>query len=83
VYVHDRRREPAPSAMADEIVGMHGQAIAERLFSVGLDLDYALTMAGDGPGAIRLRQAAAELDQAVLDLRFLMISLSRTGGTTG
>ena len=59
---------------ADEVGGL-GQAICHRLFSAGLDLDFALSLDGDGPAADRLRHAVAELDEAIKDLRHLMLAM--------
>jgi hypothetical protein len=52
-----------------------GQEISHRLFSAGLDLDFALSLDGDGPAADRLRHAVAELDEAIKDLRHLMLGV--------
>lgn len=58
-----------------------GQAISHHLFSAGLDLDFALSLDGNGPAGGRLRHAVAELDQAVKDLRHLMLAVP--GPTAG
>jgi hypothetical protein len=55
--------------------GALGQAIAARLFSAGLDLHFALMLSGDGPAAQRLRHAVGELDDAIRDLRSLLLAL--------
>lgn len=61
--------------------GTLGQAISDRLFSAGLDLHSALNLAGDGPVADGLRQAVAELDEALIYLRHLMLAMP--GPTAG
>jgi signal transduction histidine kinase len=43
--------------------------VVHRLFAAGLELQAALGLAGDGPGAGRIVQAIGELDQAITDLR--------------
>jgi len=55
--------------------GALGQAIANLLFSAGMDLQFALMVVGDGPSAPRLRHAVGELDEAIKDLRFLMLAI--------
>ncbi len=74
-----------PPPAADELVydlgyvgdvGALGQAICHRLFSAGLDLDCALSLDGEGPAADRMRHAVVELDDAIKDLRHLMLAVS-------
>jgi hypothetical protein len=67
--------EPACDLGSGGDVGALGEAISRRLFSAGLDLDFALSLDGNGPVAGRLRHAVAELDQAVKDLRSLMFAV--------
>ncbi len=76
-----RRPPPAATESARGLgyggdVGLLGQAICHHLFSAGLDLDSALSLDGDGPAADRIRHAIAELDDAVKDLRHLMLAMS-------
>lgn len=68
---------PAPDPGQDNDAGALGQAIANRLFSAGFDLHFALALAGDGasPAAQRLRHAVGELDEAIKDLRHLMLTV--------
>jgi hypothetical protein len=54
-----------------------GQTISNRLFSAGLDLHFVLMMVRDGPGRHRLEHAVAELDEAIKDLRHLMLAVSQ------
>jgi len=58
-----------------------GQVIAARLFSAGLDLHSALTLIADGPVSDRLYHAVDELDEAIRDLRHLVLALP--GPTAG
>lgn len=55
--------------------GALGEAIANRLFSAALDLHFALMVAGEGVVAPRLRHAIEQLDEAVKDLRHLMLAI--------
>lgn len=48
--------------------GMNG-IVVHRLFSAGLALETALDLIGDHPGAAKVREAIADLDRAILDLR--------------
>jgi hypothetical protein len=60
-----------------------GQEISHRLFSAGLDLDFALSLDGNGPATDRLRHAVAELDEAIKDLRRLMLGMPRPAAGAG
>jgi hypothetical protein len=55
--------------------GSLGQAIANRLFAAGTDLQFALMVAGDGAAGSRLWHAVGELDEAIRELRFLMLAI--------
>ena len=55
--------------------GVLGQAISNRLFSAGLDLDFALTLTGNGPARMRMEHAVTQLDEAIKELRHLMIAV--------
>jgi uncharacterized protein YgfB (UPF0149 family) len=63
---------------ADADAGALGQAIASRLFSAGMDLHFALMLAGDGVAAPKLRHAIGELDEALKGLRHLMLAITST-----
>lgn len=65
---------PGPSGHGPD-PGALGQAIADRLFSAGMDLQFALMVAGDGPAASHLRHAVDQLDEAVKDLRHLVLAV--------
>ena len=60
----------------DRDVGDLGQSIATRLFSAGLDLNSVLMLTGDGPARQRLRQVVEELDEAIKELRHLMLAVA-------
>jgi hypothetical protein len=60
-------------------VGALGQAIATRLFSAGLALNSALSRIRDGPAADRVRQAVDDIDEAIRDVRRLMLSVQALG----
>src|SRR5215469_11062717 len=50
-----------------------GQSVVLRLLSAGLDLNVALTVAGDRAVASRLHNAIIQIDEAVGDLQRLML----------
>jgi hypothetical protein len=54
-----------------------GQAISNRLFSVGLDLHFVMMTRHEGPGVPRLEHAIAEIDDAIKDLRHLMVAITQ------
>jgi hypothetical protein len=74
-------RTSAPQGVAAENhavdPGVCGEAISNRLFSAGLDLHFVLMMVHDGPGRRRLEHAVAELDDAIKDLRHLMLAVTQ------
>lgn len=53
-----------------------GQAAVVRLLSAGLDLNVALTLRGEGAAESRLRDAICQIDEAVGDVRRLMLAVS-------
>jgi signal transduction histidine kinase len=56
-------------AERDRIAQRLNSIVVHRLFAAGLELQAALGLAGDGPGAGRIVLAIGELDQAITDLR--------------
>ena len=56
--------------------GAIGQEISNRLFSVGCDLHFALMTLREGPGKRRLGHAIHEIDDALRDLRHLMLAIT-------
>jgi hypothetical protein len=52
-----------------------GQAISNRLFSAGFDLDFVMMTRHDEPGVRRLEHAITEIDDAIKDLRHLMVAI--------
>ncbi len=61
--------------------GARGQRIANCLFSAGMDVQFALMVAGDGPAGSQLRHAVGELDDAIRELRFLMLAIPEQGAS--
>ena len=60
----------------EDAVGELGQAIVDRLFHAGLDMNYTLMLVGEGsPAADRISQAIDAVDLAIVDLRHLMVAL--------
>lgn len=65
-----------PAQRPDEgAVGALGQAISNRLFTAGLDLSSVLMLVHDEPTLMRLQHAVDELDEALRDLRRLMLMM--------
>ena len=54
-----------------------GQAISNRLFSAGLDLDFVMMTRHDEPGVRRLEHAITEIDDAIKELRHLMVAITQ------
>jgi hypothetical protein len=70
-------RSPGDGHDADE----RGQRIANCLFSAGMDVQFALMVAGDGPAGPQLRHAVDQLDDAIRELRFLMLAIPEQGAS--
>lgn len=63
--------EPAaPQASMSEVTGY----IVNRLFSVGLSLDSARSIVGDGPAGDRIAAATDEVDALIRDIRATVFS---------
>lgn len=54
-----------------------GQKISDHLFTAGLDLSFTLVRQDDGPARDRVEHAIAEIDDALRDLRRLMILIAQ------
>lgn len=65
---------PSPLEGAD--AGEFGQEISNHLFSAGLDLHFTLMTMPDGPGRDRVEHAITEIDDAIKDLRHLMVEIT-------
>lgn len=61
------RNYPDPAAV--------GQEISRRLFSAGCDLHFALMTVRDEPARYRLEHAVHEVDDAIRELRHLMLAI--------
>ena len=55
--------------------GAVGQEISRRLFSAGCDLHYALMTVREEPARYRLEHAVHEIDDAIRELRHLMLAI--------
>lgn len=71
--------EECPGPPRDPDVAALGQSVMLRLFSAGLDMNVALGLVGGGAGEAHLRRAVGDLDEAVRDLRHLLLALPETG----
>ena len=84
----DRQVGPQPPSSAhlgspgdDHDAGARGQRIANCQFSAGMDVRIALMVAGDGPAGPQLRHAVGQLDDAIRELRFLMLAIPEQGAS--
>ena len=64
----------------EDLMSRFAADVVHRLFSVGLNLDSARSIAGDGPAADRVVAAAGEVDDIIRDIRTTMFS---PGADTG
>ncbi|HWG01797.1 MAG TPA: hypothetical protein VG164_08110 [Trebonia sp.] len=69
---------PAPSAPAASPEAMTEFAcyVVNRLFSVGLSLESAHSIVGDGPAENRIAAATAEIDQLIRDVRVTLLEIT-------
>ena len=58
-----------PAAPPGEAISRFAGDVVNRLFSIGLSLDSALSIAGTGPAGDRVAAAAGELDRLIRDIR--------------
>ena len=73
-YGQDRPGPPEPAApqnMTPEFAGY----VVNRLFSVGLSLDSARSIAGNGPAGDRIAAATDEVDRMIRDIRTALFGL--------
>lgn len=71
---HPLRDSDGQASLADrDRMGTIGDEITNRLFLAGLELCSALGIARDEAVRVRLEQAVAEVDDAIKDLRQLML----------
>ena len=65
-----------PRTASEDTTGDLGQAIVGSLFQAGLDMNYVLmTLGEDGPTSARLARAVDAVDQAIVNLRHLILAL--------
>lgn len=65
---------------ADGDIAALGESVADRLFTAGLELHFALMLLGDGPAARRCAMALDELDRAIKQVRQLALSAHEQPG---
>ncbi len=63
------------ASLEDVMSGFAGEVVS-RLFSVGLSLESARSIVGDGPAGSRVAAATGEVDRMIRDIRALMFSLA-------
>ncbi|HEX6451367.1 MAG TPA: hypothetical protein VF060_18115 [Trebonia sp.] len=66
----------ADSGVSPEAAAL-GQMISNRLFSASFDLHFVMMTRNDGPGVRRLEHAIAEIDDAIKDLRHLILAITQ------
>ena len=67
-----------PAAPQDAMPELTGY-IVNRLFSVGLSLETARDIAGNGPAGDRIAAATDEVDRLIRDIRTAMFGISEDG----
>jgi len=64
------------SASLEEVLSEFTAEVVNRLFSVGLSLESARSIVGDGPAGDRVAVATGEIDRMIRDIRTIMFSLA-------
>jgi len=73
-YGQDRPGSPEPAAPQNTTPEFAGYVV-NRLFSVGLSLDSARSIAGNGPAGDRIAAATDEVDRMIRDIRTALFGL--------
>jgi hypothetical protein len=60
---------PAPTASPDDAMSQFAGYVVNRLFSVGLSLESARSIVGEGPAGDRVAAATGEVDRMIRDIR--------------
>jgi len=68
-------RPVQPSASLEEAMAGLAEEIVTRLFSVGLSLESARSIVGDGPAADRVASATGDVDRLIRDVRAIVFDL--------
>ena len=65
-----------PSEDHDELAQRMNDVVVRRIFAAGLDLQGALLLIGEQPGASKVHHAIDEMDQAIRDIRDILFDRS-------
>src|SRR4051794_28159124 len=68
--------EPLRPAVPREAMSEFASYVVNRLFSVGLSLDSAHSIVGDGPAGDRVAVATDEVDQLIRDIRMTLLDFA-------
>src|ERR1700758_1861886 len=60
---------PVPAASLDDTMSQFAGYVVDRLFSVGLSLESARSIVGEGPAGDRVAAATGEVDRMIHDIR--------------
>jgi len=69
-----RERGPAPAAFSEDEASQFAEYVVTRLFAVGLSLESARSIVGQGPAGDRIAAATGEVDRMIGNIRAIMFS---------
>lgn len=76
-----REHGPMPAASVDDAMSRFAGYVVNRLFSVGLNLESARSIVGEGPAGDRVAAATGEVDRLIRDVRAVLFDLAADRGT--
>jgi hypothetical protein len=75
-----REHGPVPAASVDDAMSRFAGYVVNRLFSVGLNLESARSIVGEGPAGDRVAAATGEVDRLIRDVRTVLFDLAADRG---
>jgi hypothetical protein len=75
-----REHSPVPAASVEDAMSQFAAHVVNRLFSVGLSLESARSIVGEGPAGDRLAAATGEVDRMIHDIRTMLFDLAANRG---
>jgi hypothetical protein len=69
-----------PAASLEDVMSRFAGYVVNRLFSVGLRLESARSIVGDGPAGDRVAAATGEVDRMIGDIRTMLFDLAADRG---
>lgn len=78
--LRSHEHSPAPATSVDDAMSQFAAYVVNRLFSVGLSLESARSIVGEGPAGDRVATATGEVDRMIRDIRAMLFDLAADRG---